>query len=301
MGLGPSRKGVFTALLPCLPMFFSTWETYHTHTLYLGYFNGPTGCTSLSNSGSSADEIIAEGLILACTLMTLSGYYGPHIWTRPITELVDQPEIFGSSSLIDLWIPILLFSFFVAHLPACVYNVVKARRAQGLPVAPVFLEWTPMAVYVGAIGIWLYSPYSTLMRDNRLVLFCVTMSFVFGRMTTKIILAHLTRQPFPYWTVMLLPLIGGAVLGNLPRVGLPAISAYVELWYLRAYLAFALIVYFRWAFLVIDSICAYLGINCLTITAKAAPNQGAVGGTVEVNGKAMEKQVMNGRVPRKGD
>ena len=30
-------------MIPCLPMFFSTWETYHTHTLYLGYFNGPTG------------------------------------------------------------------------------------------------------------------------------------------------------------------------------------------------------------------------------------------------------------------
>ena len=43
MGLGPTPKGVFTALVPCLPMFLSTWETYHTHTLYLGYFNGPTG------------------------------------------------------------------------------------------------------------------------------------------------------------------------------------------------------------------------------------------------------------------
>src|SRR5436190_7074604 len=43
MGLGTSKSGVFTALVPCLPMFFSTWETYHTHTLYLGYFNGPTG------------------------------------------------------------------------------------------------------------------------------------------------------------------------------------------------------------------------------------------------------------------
>jgi hypothetical protein len=43
VGLGHSRKGVVTALIPCLPMFFSTWETYHTHTLYLGYFNGPTG------------------------------------------------------------------------------------------------------------------------------------------------------------------------------------------------------------------------------------------------------------------
>ena len=43
MGLGPSKTGAFTAMVPCLPMFFSTWETYHTHTLYLGYFNGPTG------------------------------------------------------------------------------------------------------------------------------------------------------------------------------------------------------------------------------------------------------------------
>lgn len=235
--------------------------------------------------------------------MILSGYYGPHIWTRPITDLVDQPEIFGSSSLIDLWIPILLFSFFVAHLPACVYNVVKARRAHGLPVAPVFLEWTPMAVYTGAIGAWLYSPYSTLMRDNRLVLFCVTMSFVFGRMTTKIILAHLTRQPFPYWTVMLVPLIGGAVLGNLPRIGLPAVSAHVELWYLRAYLAFALIVYFRWALLVINSICTYLGINCLTITSQAAPNQSTVNGKVVAGASApaVEKQASVRGFSRKGD
>jgi len=43
MGYGTSRAGAFTALIPALPMFLSTWETYHTHTLYLGYFNGPTG------------------------------------------------------------------------------------------------------------------------------------------------------------------------------------------------------------------------------------------------------------------
>lgn len=43
VGLGCSWQGVFTALIPCLPMWFSTWETYHTHVLYLGYFNGPTG------------------------------------------------------------------------------------------------------------------------------------------------------------------------------------------------------------------------------------------------------------------
>ena len=104
--------------------------------------------------------------------------------------------------------------------PDSVYNVVNARRRDGLPVLPVFLEWTPMIVFTGASCAWIYSPYSTLLRDNHLVTFCLTISFAFGRMTTKIILAHLTKQPFPYWTVLLIPLIVGAVLVNGPVIGL---------------------------------------------------------------------------------
>ena len=254
----------------------------------------------LSTSKKCAD-MSAEGLILACTFMTTAGYYGPEIWQHPVAEFLGHPEIFGASSMIDLWIPIILLTFFVAHLPACVYNVVRARRANGLPVAPVFLEWAPIIVYTLSIGAWLYSPYSTLMRENRLVLFCLTMSFVFGRMTTKIILAHLTRQPFPFWTVMLIPLIGGAILGNLPRVGLPAVNASTELWYLRAYFVFAMVAYFRWALLVINSICAYLGINCLTIAEKAAPNQTNARQKSALNGVAGGKPVTNGRVGHKDD
>ena len=227
-----------------------------------------------------------EGLILACSIMILSGYYGPDIWTNQITDFFGHPEIFSTYSVIDVWIPILIISFLVAHLPACISNVAKARRAQGLPLAPLFLEWTPMVIYTASCGAWLYSPYSTLLQENRLVLFCITMSFVFGRMTTKIILAHLTKQPFPYWTIMLAPLVGGAVLANLPRLGFPAMSALTELWYLRAYFVFAMVVYFRWALLVINSICAYLGINCLTITNKPAPNQ-----------NLNEKQSLNGTLP----
>lgn len=223
------------------------------------------------------------------------------MWHHPISDLVGHSEIIGRNSVIDLWIPLILGTFLIAHLPACVYNVVKARREQSLPVAPVFLEWTPIVVYTASICSWLYSPYSTLMRENRLVLFCLTMSFVFGRMTTKIILAHLTRQPFPYWTVMLIPLIGGALLGNLPRIGLPPVTAEVELWYLRAYLVFAMVVYFRWALLVINSICAYLGINCLTITKRPAPGQGPSGEKTVSNGSAPEKHVPNGRAVQKGD
>lgn len=253
MGLGTSHAGIFTALVPCLPMFFSTWETYHTHTLYLGVFNGPT-----------------EGLILACTVMAMAGHYGPGLWHIPLNTLGVQYfpgplAALGEHTFRDIWVPIILFSLFGAHVPFCVANVVRARRANKLPVLPVFFEWTPMVIFTGSVGAWLFSPYTTLMEENHLVLFCLTMSFVFGRMTTKIILAHLTRQPFPYWTVMLWPLIGGAILANLPVLGLSRVSPELELWYLRAYFVFALVVYFRWAFLVIDAICEFLGINCLTI------------------------------------
>ena len=243
-----------------------------------------------------------EGLVIACAIMASSGYYGPQIWHQRVSDLVGHSEIFGDRSIIDIWIPIILMALFVAHIPACVINVVKARRAQNLPIAPVFLEWTPILVYTLAIGAWLYSPYSTLMRENRLVLFCLTMSFVFGRMTTKIILAHLTRQPFPYWTVMLVPLVGGAVLGNLPRFGLPPVSVTTELWYLRGYFVFAMIAYFRWAFLVINSICLYLDINCLTITKRLIPCQSQKNEKATCsNPRINEKNPANGSMAHKGD
>jgi ethanolaminephosphotransferase len=281
MGLGTSKSGVFTALCPCLPMFFSTWETYHTHTLYLGVINGPT-----------------EGLLLACTFMVISGYYGPGIWTEPLAKLVGPrisllgsfgvtDEVLEALSIRDLWVTVIVLSLLFTHIPFCIYHVVRARRAKGLPVAPVFLEWTPMAVFTLSIGAWLYSPHSTIRAENHLVLFCIIMSFVFGRMTTKMILAHLTRQPFPYWTVMLWPLVGGAVLGNLPRFGFPAVSAEAEYVYLLAYLGFSAVVYFRWAWLVTTSICRFLGINCLTITyEKQQENRRIANGVVVTPRKA---------------
>src|ERR1700709_2090615 len=104
MGLGTSRAGIFTALIPCLPMFFSTWETYHTHTLYLGYFNGPT-----------------EGLIIAASIMLISGWYGPSVWAQPIAQYIGFSDVLGTASIRDIWAPLLLFSFFVAHVPECMY------------------------------------------------------------------------------------------------------------------------------------------------------------------------------------
>lgn len=263
MGFGATRTGAFTAMVPCLPMFFSTWETYHTHTLYLGYFNGPT-----------------EGLIGACLFMITSGTYGPEIWSKPFyphlppflqamfpsegtwaARYLDQ-----TTSVKDIWVIFILSTLLVAHVPECVLNVRRARKAKNLPTLPLLLEWTPMVLFTGGCVAWLGSPYSSLLRKNHLVLFSLTVSLVFGRMTTKIILAHLTRQPFPYWTVLLTPLLFGGLISNLPSLGLQTWDDDQELWYLRAYFAFAAVAYSRWAYLVITAICNFLGINALTIS-----------------------------------
>ena len=220
--------------------------------------------------------IVPEGIIGACMFMTTAGLYGPQIWHRPLATWFGLPGLLGDASLVDLWVPFVLGTFLIAHLPSCVANVVQARRRQGLPVAPVFLEWTPLLVFWLGGSAWLYSPHSRLLAGRHLVLFCLTMACVFGRMTTKIILAHLTRQPFPYWTVMLVPLLVGAALVNAPFVGWTVFTAESELRFLQGYLIFAVVVYARWAVLVISTICNYLQINCLTITPKPS--------TVEANG-----------------
>ena len=218
--------------------------------------------------------------------MLVSAYFGPHVWKEPLGELIALPEALHTLNdwtPRDLWVPIILFSFFTAHLPSCVINVAKARRARGEALAPTLLEWTPIIIYTVSACSWLYSPHSILLQDNHLILLCLTQSFVFGRMTTKIILAHLTRQPFPYWTVLMTPLVGAAIATNTPRIGLPGLSPQMELYWLYAYFIFAVVVYFRWAYLVIDAICTYLGINCLTIP--SAKQKAILTGKI-ANGKA---------------
>jgi ethanolaminephosphotransferase len=222
--------------------------------------------------------------------MCLSGYYGPAIWSTPLVKFFPSYDAYlDDITFRDLWVPIILVTFFIAHLPACVVNVARARRAQNLPLAPLFWEWTPMVIFVISTVAWLGSPYSFILKDNHLVLFSVIMSLVFGRMTTKIILAHLTKQPFPYWTVMLVPLVGGALLVNHPYFTLTGttfgpVSANFELWYLWGYLVFAAIVYGKWAHLVITSICKFLDINCLTIKPKPMNSDKGAGSNGVANG-----------------
>jgi len=56
----------------------------------------------------------------------------------------------------------------------------------------------PIALFVAAHYAWLLSPYSHALKDGHLMLIGLIMTFVFGRMTTKIILVTPLLSVFSY-------------------------------------------------------------------------------------------------------
>jgi ethanolaminephosphotransferase len=240
MGLGISGAGAFTTFSTCIAMYFSTWETYHTHVLYLGVLNGPT-----------------EGIVIAAAVMFLTGIYGPSLWLKSLADIIPGAPDFV---LKDIWVYSVAFSVFFCHIPFCIYNVYEAKKSRKEDFLVTAWEVIPILVSSLSVYIWMTSPYSIVLVDNHLVLFALGSSFVFGRMTTAIIIAHLTKQKFPYWSLPMVPLICGALL-----VGFGFLSPATELLYLWLYFFFSVIYFLRYAQLVILTFCRYLNINCFTI------------------------------------
>lgn len=175
-------------------------------------------------------------------------------------------------------------------LPRSFYSIYKASRGESVRrklyiVASVF---GPIASYSVAISLWAWSPYSIILEQEHFILFTVTVGIMFGFMASNIILAHLTKSPFPSFYGLLGALWLMAILiGIVPRifemyVVIPfvtakkkkidsnffhsrLVSATAELYVLWVFFALSAIVYGIWASTVINKFCEFLGIRCLKI------------------------------------
>lgn len=216
LGMGSTPGAAALTFITCIAMYLSTWETYHTHVLYLGYLNGPT-----------------EGIIIAVLVMIISAVYGIEFWNTPLLGFSLIPTwvskyiislfmtVDRTTTLKDLWVGIAIVGVALGHVPVCLYNVYQAKlkdcnnnKTEAMQKFLATLpELFPIIAFMSSIYLWLSSPYSTILSHNHLVLFTLTMSLVFGRMTTTIILAHLTKQhKFPYWSTPMYPLFFGSFL-----------------------------------------------------------------------------------------
>ncbi|GAA6022593.1 hypothetical protein JCM10207_003917 [Rhodosporidiobolus poonsookiae] len=272
-GLGHSPYALLCVLVPCWSMYLSTWEEYHTGTLFLGFINGPV-----------------EGILLAVAILIVSAVKGPGYWANAIsdTALKSIPPFAlfpGSWQVLDAVMFMLTGAFLTSHLPLCLYNVYKyltpstrrpltsrqpatlSGRVNPTSPAEAFRQLLPLAGFTLFCGAWVLSPRSCILREGLLIEFAVLICFLYGQLSSKIIIAQLTRSVFPYSPTLLLPLFIPALLVNLSF--LPFLQTLLPPTFERLYLhlvtLLSLISYGLSAQAVLAAFCRYLGIRALSI------------------------------------
>jgi len=122
----------------------------------------------------------------------------------------------------------------------------------------------------------LLSPYSSILpNDNNpvegqrtyLIEFAILVTLAFGKLGPRVILAHLTHSPFPWWNYgAFFPLIGGAVIVNLPYFGINRYtSPDLERTFLYNGIVFAGLQFVQWATLLCLKFAMTLDVGILTI------------------------------------
>ncbi|KAI5121957.1 hypothetical protein M0805_002028 [Coniferiporia weirii] len=262
LSVGPSQKGVSLVLVGCAAMWFSTWEEYHTGTLYLGYFNGPT-----------------EGVLIACGIHLISAIFGPEIWLHQIKSFGILSWMTPAFQLYDVVVFAAFFSLFFIHVPECVMNVYKSRRGSSQPFLPTLAQHIPFFLFVGLACAWALSPTSHVLAHSLsysehrgraiggLIEFALLVMFAFGKLGPRVILARLTRSPFPWLNFgAFAPLAIGAAYVNLGIVvdGFHP-SAQTERLLLHTAVLASGFAFLHWSHFLIEGFTKTLGVNCFTI------------------------------------
>ncbi|ORZ10029.1 hypothetical protein BCR41DRAFT_358154 [Lobosporangium transversale] len=250
MHLSQSWWTVLSHFLALGNFYLSTWEEYHTGTLYLSAFSGPV-----------------EGIIMIVILYLITGFTGPTFWVQTYRQM------FGISSkflpfIPDMQVNHILVAFGIVTLTGnivtAMQHVIKARRGKNLSVAPALAGVAPFLGISVVAYFWLNA--SPQILNQHILPWILYTGLSFGYTVGLMITAHVTHQPFPMFNISFLPLIVGSLNANLPAFGMERVfGAHVENIYLWSCLAFSAAAYAHFAINVVNDICDYFDIWCFTI------------------------------------
>jgi ethanolaminephosphotransferase len=141
------------------------------------------------------------------------------------------------------------------------YNVASSCKAKNKSIMKAMLGVLPFVYYNGMLVMWLY--YSPTILHRYFVPMTLAVAFGFGNMVGRMIVAHVIHDSFPYFNIAFVPMTVGA-LGAWSGL----LTVQQQVWLLYALLAFGILVHSHFIYYVINRICVYLDINCLTIKRK---------------------------------
>ncbi|KAI0299803.1 Choline/ethanolaminephosphotransferase [Russula brevipes] len=256
----------FTSQVGALANFYlTTWEEYHTGQLYLGVFSGPV-----------------EGILMIVTIFMITGFYGPTFWDQKILTFARLEDVEWIASRVPNLAINVCFMLFAGlalafNIVTSYINVFKASRASGGPMIKPLLYLLPFPATVLLHVAWLNHPSlrnSDIMNSPAFLPFLCAWGLEFAHIVGRMIIAHVTSQPFPVWDWMYIWSIVGAIDANMPILfGRPPWiqhSPENTKKFVLVVLALAFMTYARFVVLVISDITNYLGIACLTVQKKDA-------------------------------
>ncbi|KAL7266026.1 Phosphotransferase, partial [Rhizina undulata] len=280
MNFGYSYQTVLTMFASLCAFYLTTWEEYHTGTLYLGIVSGPV-----------------EGVLTLCAVFAFTGLKGGSFWSKPMFKTLGiESPAFLPEILKDLpfnkWYLVYGGVLLAFNIIQSSQNVISARRSKNLPIFPALAGLAPFFLTWALVPIWLYLRPTIL--NEHLIPFMFFLGISFAYQVGLIITAHLTKSRFPYLNVLLLPILAGTLdaagpwikhndgaLGDL--VGWPSVlgDGTYTVAYVFGCLGLAVGVYGSFIVDVIETICDYLDIWCLTIKHPWDPKEDAKGKEVK--------------------
>ncbi|GAA5868901.1 hypothetical protein JCM16303_000300 [Sporobolomyces ruberrimus] len=271
LNLGLSWWTVASLVATNCNFYLSTWEEWHTGTLFLSAFSGPV-----------------EGILLVVGIFTVTGFKGPQFWDTGVLTLFglspsDFPFPIKNLPLNDLFLAFstigLVFNIITATKN--VYHSLPPANRSPLSILKPLSRLSPWLIHTTAMLTWLHAKESTLLRTTLFIPFAFTWGLSFAHHVQLLILAHLTKSKFPAaWKHPLLLLsILGSLDANKSRIFGGSSSSWIQSNEERTKntvlvcLGLALAVYSHFVVEVIGDICAFYDINCLTIKRKSASSK----------------------------
>ena len=198
IGLGYSNMFILSHFACLCNFYLSTWEEYHTNVLYLSVFSGPV-----------------EGITMLIVLFVLTGVYGQRkVWRTCLFDIPLNDDVFKFQT-------VHLFLCFagvalISNILAATTNVSnyyreknkksekpKSKKAVDEEISTALDGLTPFFAYFLTV-------FTAVLLNRRFVNFPFTLSIGFSTafIVGRIIVNHLTLQPFPsYNPPLYIPLV----------------------------------------------------------------------------------------------
>lgn len=253
INLGRSWWALISQFATLCNFYLTTWEEYHTGTLYLSVFSGPV-----------------EGILMIIGLHLSAWWYGPSFWDQSLWQFLglngrNFPQLYS----LPMWAQTaqLKHAFLYAGALGLIFNVVssslnvmRARNKKGLTLLPALSGLLP---FFGSATLTLSFAFAhtRVVVDRLVVPYMLYTGIVQAYLVGLVITAHVTHAPFPTLQVfiLLLPVVF-ALLVPQPHWTEQGVTAFV--W---SQLGLAVGVYAGFVLDVITDITQHLDIWCLSI------------------------------------